>query len=215
MKGPSSERKRGIAPSPSPRLGTGVSRRTSTPNFTASSVGSRPCDHGSSLSFLHTSNASGSAGAAGVYGRLVVRDRPAAVSSTCSRLRRTASAARSRILGTHMRIAHQHGCIRACLPGAHFQAALVVVVVSAFALRHVAPGSGHVPRGKDVFHEMKCKRFIRKHGARERGALFRGQVLSRKPRCLLQSAHVKPPPHAYGIDLGPDLERRLARIPVP
>ncbi len=114
-----------------------------------------------------------------------------------------------RILGTHVRIAHQHGCIRSCLPGAHFQAALVVVVVSAFALRHVAPGSGHVPRGKDVFHEMKCKRFVRKHGARERGALFRGQVLARKPRCLLQSAHVKPSPHAYGIDLGSDRERRL------
>ena len=98
---------------------------------------------------------------------------PATVSSSCSRLRRTAVGSPLGILGTHVRIAHQHDRVLASLPGTHFQAVLVVVVVSALALRHVAPGSGHVPGGEDVLQEVKRKRFIGQHRECEGGALFR------------------------------------------
>ena len=110
------------------------------------------------------------------------------------------------ILGTHVCVAHQHDGVLGSLPGTDFQAARVVVVVGALALRHVPPGSSHVPGGENVLQEVKRKRFIGEHGECEGGALFGRQVLAREPRCLLQRAQVIPAPHADGVDLGSGLE---------
>ena len=68
MNGPTSARKRGIAPSPGPRPGTGVGPSTSGICAKASGVARKPASRRSNTLFLQTSKASGSAGAVGVCG---------------------------------------------------------------------------------------------------------------------------------------------------
>ena len=62
------------------------------------------------------------------------------------------------VLRAHVRVAHQHRRVAAAVPGEGFEAGIVVVVVRALALRHVAPGSGDVAGGEGVLEEMEARR---------------------------------------------------------
>ena len=122
---------------------------------------------------------------------------------------RTATAARSSVLGPHVRVAHQHHRLAAAVPGEGLEAGLVVVVVRALALRDVAPGAGHVAGGEAVLQEVQRKSFVGQHRARQRLAFRRRELLGGEPRGLLQGAQVEPGIDADGVDLGAGLERQL------
>ena len=112
--------------------------------------------------------------------------RPDAWSISCSRLARTAAAVISRVLRPHVRVTHQHHRLATALPGEDFQPGLVVVVVGALALRHVAPGPGDVAGGIGVLQEVQRERLVGQHRARQRlpfGRLRGASVASRVAFC--------------------------------
>jgi hypothetical protein len=113
-----------------------------------------PSSRATSTLFLQTSKASGSAGAPGVCGSR----RPPAAAGLVDHLREAVADDVRRTLGVlaaHVRVAHQDGRGAAAAPGEDFEPRLVVVVVRALALRHVAPGACDVAGGKGVLEKVQ------------------------------------------------------------
>ena len=151
------------------------------------------------------------AGPPGVCGSSVTPGRPTAWSITCARLSRTTLGGALGVLGAHVRVAHQDRRHAAAAPGEDLEAGLVVVVVRALALRHVAPGAGDVAGGEGVLEEVERESLVGQHRPRQRLALGRRERLVGQPRGLLQRAQVEPGVDADGADVGAGLAARARR----
>ena len=114
------------------------------------------------------------------------------------------------VLRAHVRIAHQHDRPVAPLPREHLEAVLVVEVVRALALRHVAPAARDVARRIHVFQEVQRERLVEQHGARQRAPLLGRKLLVGESARLLQRADVIP-----GIDADRVEHRARASAPDP
>ena len=110
-------------------------------------------------------------------------------------LARTRRGGERGVLRAHVRIAHQHDRSVAPLPREHLDAVLVVGVVRALALRHVAPAARDVASRIDVFQEVQRERLVEQHGAYQRATLLGRELLVGESARLLQRADVVP-----GID---------------
>ena len=116
---------------------------------------------------------------------------------------RTAVGGELGVLRAHVRIAHQYDRPVAPLPGEHLEAVLVVGVVRALALRHVAPAAGDVAGRVDVFEEVQRERLVEQRGARERAPLLGRQLLVGESARLLQRAEVIPGVDADRVERRP------------
>ena len=76
-----------------------------------------------------------------------------------------------------MSITHQYDGPISAAPGEDFQAALVVIVVRAFALRDISPAARDMARRITILQEVQRECLIDQSGARQRTALVGRQLL--------------------------------------